>query len=92
MEAQSQRLACLASEVSAVAELIVDGVTGDLVAPDDTAALAFALERLIRDPARRARLAGAGEARVRGEFAMDAGIAHLLAQFGGDGAGEARAA
>jgi glycosyltransferase involved in cell wall biosynthesis len=92
MEAQSQRLACLASEVSAVAELIVDGVTGELVAPDDASALACALERLIRDPARRARLAGAGEARVRGEFAMDAGIAQLLAQFGRDGAGEACAA
>ena len=81
MEAQSQRLACLATEVSAVAELIHDGVSGDLVAADDIEALARALDRLIRDPQRRARLGAAGEARVRGEFAMDTGIAALLAQL-----------
>ena len=92
MEAQSQGLACLASAISAVAELIEDGVTGDLVAPDDAAALAGALERLMRDPARRARLAAAGEARVRGEFAMDAGIATLLAHLHPQRRGEACAA
>lgn len=68
MEAQSQRLCCLATDVSAIPELIEDGVTGALVPPDDGAALTSALEALIRDPARRARLAAAGEERVRSRF------------------------
>ena len=34
MEAQSQRLACISTDVSAIPELIEDGVTGLLVPPD----------------------------------------------------------
>ena len=40
-----------------------------------------AIERLIRDPALRARLGAAGEARVRTEFSMAAGIADLARRF-----------
>jgi glycosyltransferase involved in cell wall biosynthesis len=79
MEAQSQGLACVATAVSAIPELIRDGETGVLVPPDDVPALARALERLIREPALRQRLGTAGEARVRAEFAHDATIDDLLA-------------
>ena len=79
MEAQSQGLACIATAVSAIPELIRDGDTGLLVPPDDSQALATGLERLIRDPALRQRLGTAGEARVRAEFAHDATIDNLLA-------------
>jgi glycosyltransferase involved in cell wall biosynthesis len=82
MEAQSQRLACLATRLPGIAELIADGETGALVAPGDPRALAAALTALIRDPARRARLAAAGEARVRREFDMRRGIDQLAALFG----------
>jgi glycosyltransferase involved in cell wall biosynthesis len=82
MEAQSQGLAVVATRVSAVPELIVDGANGLLVEPGDRAGLAAALERLIRDPELRARLGAAGEARVRDEFAMEAGIDDLAARFG----------
>ena len=82
MEAQSQGLAAVATRVSAVPELIADGVNGLLVAPGDRTTLAGALERLIGDPALRARLGGAGEARVRADFAMDGGIDDLAARFG----------
>ncbi len=92
MEAQSQRVACLASAVSAIPELIRDGETGTLVAPGDAAALARALQALIRDPVRRQRLGTAGEVRVRRHFAMDAGVQRLLARFAVAGAGQARAA
>ncbi len=92
MEAQSQGLACIATRVSAVPELIADGVTGVLVPPGDAAALAGALAALIRDPCRRARLAAAGEARVRQAFSMEAGIACLAARLAATSAGEARAA
>lgn len=82
MEAQSQRLACVATEVSGIPELIEDGITGLLVAPGDPPALARTLAGLIRDPARRAALGSAGERRVRSAFAMDAGIDLLARRFG----------
>ncbi len=82
MEAQSQRLACLATTLPGIAELIADGRTGVLVPPGNPPALAAALDALIRDPARRARLGAAGEGRVRREFDMRGGIAVLAALFG----------
>ena len=82
MEAQSQALACVATRLPGIAELIEDGRTGMLVRPADPRALAAALEALIRDPARRARLAAAGERRVRRDFDMTTGIAGLAALFG----------
>jgi glycosyltransferase involved in cell wall biosynthesis len=82
MEAQSQRLACVATQLPGIGELIEDGRTGELVPPGDSRALAASLEALIRDPARRRRLAAAGEARVRREFDMESGIAVLAALFG----------
>jgi glycosyltransferase involved in cell wall biosynthesis len=82
LEAQSQRLACVSTWVSGVPELIEDGETGLLVPPGDRAALGAALERLIRDPGLRARLAAAGEARTRAAFDADIAIEALAAKFG----------
>jgi glycosyltransferase involved in cell wall biosynthesis len=81
MEAQSQRLACVATQLPGIAELVEDGRTGVLVPPGNPRALASALEALIRDPAQRSRLGVAGEARVRREFDMTSGIAILAALF-----------
>lgn len=81
MEAQSQRLACIATNISGIPELIHDGETGLLVPPEDAAALAAAIGDLIDHPARRAALAEAGFARLRGHFAMDAGIDDLERRF-----------
>lgn len=82
MEAQSQRLACVATTVSGIPELIEDGATGVLVPPANPPALAAALESLIRNPARRAALGLAGECRVRTSFAMQNGIDALARRFG----------
>lgn len=78
MEAQSQRLACVATRVSAVPELIEDGATGLLVAPGDAEGLAGAILALSRDPARRHALGRAGEVRVRRHFGHEAGIDRLI--------------
>ncbi|GGF51262.1 colanic acid biosynthesis glycosyltransferase WcaL [Aliidongia dinghuensis] len=83
MEAQSQRLACLATEVAAIPELIETERTGLLVPPGDPAALAAALDRLIRHPALRERLAAAGHARVRERFGFKTTIDELAARLGG---------
>jgi glycosyltransferase involved in cell wall biosynthesis len=86
VEAQSQRLACISTHVSAIPELIRDGVTGLLTPPGNPFALAEALASLIRDPATRAQLAAAGEARVRSLFSMGPGIDALAERFGLDSA------
>lgn len=87
LEAQSQRLACVATEVSGIPELIRDGETGRLVPERDPGALARALAELIADPEVRARLAAAGEARVRRHFDADAGIDEIARLLGADPAG-----
>ena len=83
LEAQSQGLPCVATRVSAIPELIEDGVNGILSPPGDPAALAAGIERLLRDPCLRRRLGSAGERRVRVEFSSVAGADRLAARFFG---------
>jgi glycosyltransferase involved in cell wall biosynthesis len=82
LEAQSQRLPCIATRLSGIPELIENGRTGVLVPPDDQKALAAAIEILICDPQKRAQFGAAGEARVRSAFALEAGIDILASRFG----------
>ncbi len=81
MEAQSQQLACIATRVSAIAELIIDGKTGVLVEPRDTEKLTNAIEDLMTHPQKRLKLARAGERRVRTHFSLDTGIDDLETRF-----------
>jgi glycosyltransferase involved in cell wall biosynthesis len=81
-EAQSQGLACVATKVSGIPELIEDGRTGLLVAPESPEAFSRALAALIADPARRAALGAAGRLRVQREFRLDANIERLARRFG----------
>ncbi len=81
-EAQSQGLACVATAVSAIPELIEDGVTGVLVEPESPQALAQAIGELIADPARRAGLGAAGGERVRARFALEPNLERLARRFG----------
>ena len=84
MEAQSQRIACVATDISAIPELIIDGETGLLVPERDHLALAKALQTLARDPDKREKLALSGEQRVRADFAMRGAINDLAKRFGLD--------
>jgi glycosyltransferase involved in cell wall biosynthesis len=84
IEAQSQRLACISTTVSAIPELIQHEVTGLLTPPGNPFALAEALEGLICDPEKRARLGAAGERRVRSVFSIEPGINVLAERFGLD--------
>ncbi len=51
-------------------EAVLDGATGLLVPPEDTAALALALATLIDDPGRRKALGAAGQDRMQKEFSI----------------------
>jgi len=81
-EAQSQGLACVATTVSGIPELLEDGRTGLLVAPESPAEFARALQALIADPARRRALGEAGRLRVRAEFGLEKNIERLARRFG----------
>lgn len=82
LEAQSQRLACIATKVGAIPELIKDRDTGILVAPGDIVNLSLAIEKLIRDPGLRDTLAAAGYLRARHDFDFAGCIRELLPRFG----------
>lgn len=90
VEAQTQALACVATRVSAIPELVRDGQSGLLVEPNDPDALARALEALISNPARRRMLGQAGQSRVVESFGLDANIEHLARKFGLAAAGANR--
>lgn len=92
MEAQSQGLPCVATDVSAIHELVVRDVTGLLVAPESADAFAVALEALITDPLQRRALGDAGRARVAAKFGMNTNIGRLAEKFGVARAGEGRQA
>lgn len=81
VEAASQRLACVSTDISGVPELLSSDETGLLIPSENPAALALALERLIRDPVLRARLGDAAERRVRGNFDHMASIGQLKDLF-----------
>ncbi len=81
LEAMATGLPQVGSRVSAVPEVVADGETGLLVPPADDAALAAALAELADDPARRARMADAGRARVRELFAIDRMVDETLAVY-----------
>jgi glycosyltransferase involved in cell wall biosynthesis len=80
-EAQSQGLACVATHVSAIPELLRDGVTGVLVPENNPVALANAIEDLIANPARRRALGSEGQARVRAEFGLERNLDRLAGKF-----------
>ena len=81
MEAQSQNLACLSTNISGIPELIIHAETGWLVEQKDHRQLTQALQKLIADPQLRSNLARAGFERVRREFSMDRGIDTLVSKL-----------
>lgn len=64
VEAMAHARPVVASNVGGLAEIVVDGETGLRVPPNDPAALAGALERLLDDPALAQRFGSAGRLRA----------------------------
>ncbi len=81
VEAQSQSLPVLSTNISGIPELISNGENGILVEQRDTQALTEALHRLIIDPGLRQQLGRAGNKKVRGLLDKDINIQQLYQQF-----------
>ena len=81
LEAMAAGLPVLATRVSAVPEVVVEGRTGLLVPPSDDRALADAMLALARDPALRARLGAAGAERVAEAFGLERMVEETLAVY-----------
>ncbi len=61
----------VSTRVGGLPDMVEDGVHGLLVPPRDPAALAGAVDALLRDPARRAEMGAKGRERRRSEFDID---------------------
>lgn len=81
VEASSQGLMSISTNISGVPELLVDGENGLMVPPENPEALAKALETAIRDASYRHRLGQAAERRVRSDFDFHASIGQLKSLF-----------
>ena len=81
MEAAAMGLACVATDVRGCRQAVDHEVTGLLVPARDPARLADALERLLRDPAARARMGAAGRRKAIAEFDESRIIAAILAAY-----------
>lgn len=68
LEAMALGRPVVAAAAGGVLEIVQDGVSGVLVRPGDSRALADTIVALLNDPARRARIGAAGRARVATEF------------------------
>lgn len=81
VEAQSQGLPVVATNVSAIPELIRDGVNGWLVESEQPQEAAEALKAAITQPEQRTVRGQAGQERVHKELSFDATIGALVAKF-----------
>jgi glycosyltransferase involved in cell wall biosynthesis len=71
IEAMAYGLPCVSTRTAGVPELVLDGTTGLLVDPYDTAGLAAALRRLLDEPEMADRMGRAGRARVQRDLSWD---------------------
>jgi glycosyltransferase involved in cell wall biosynthesis len=72
VEAMATARPVVASRIGGITEVVVDGLTGELVPPGDWRAAASAVLRLLNDPARAQRMGAAGRARAMEEFEVGA--------------------
>ncbi len=72
LEAMQAGLAVVSTDVAGIPEMVLDGVTGSVVAPGDSRALAASLRQLAIRPQERGRMGAAGQARVAQQFGLTA--------------------
>jgi glycosyltransferase involved in cell wall biosynthesis len=83
LEAMAVSRPIVASRVSAIPEIVVDGETGLLVPPRDADALAAALIALLRDPQRVVEMGRRGRVRLEQAFTVEQMVAQMEAVYEG---------
>ena len=81
MQAMACALPVVTTPVGSIGEIVQDGETGRLVAPEDSTALREAIEALLADAALRARLAGAARTAALQRFGDDRMVERMLDVF-----------
>jgi glycosyltransferase involved in cell wall biosynthesis len=81
LEAMASARPVVSTRLAGIPELVVNGETGILISPGDTAALANALEQMLRNPDLRLRFGRAGRARIEQHFQIENTVAPLLEMF-----------
>ena len=84
MESMSVGLPVVATDISGLSELIDDGVSGCLVPPRNTIALADAMNKLLQDKDLRQKMGAAGRETVRTRYNLEKNVdklRHLLNGF-----------
>ena len=82
LEAMAAGLPVVTSNVGGIPEIVVPGTTGTLVPPADAPALAAAINELLRDPAKMARMSAAARERADAKFSTEAWVARLMKVYG----------
>ena len=81
LEAMALGTAIVATRVGGTPEVVVDGVTGTLVAAGDAAALAAGITRMLDDPDARSRHSRAARERAQRQFSPEAMVAATEAVY-----------
>src|SRR6266581_7464594 len=81
VEAMASARPVVSTRLAGIPELMIDGETGLLVSPADTAALTEALQKLLCDRELRVRYGCAGRARIEQHFRIEHTVAPLLKLF-----------
>jgi colanic acid/amylovoran biosynthesis glycosyltransferase len=81
MEAMASGLPVISSQLSGIPELVDDGISGVLIEPRDSEALARTLLDLAADPAKNISLGRAGREKVLNEFDLEKNTLKLLDLF-----------
>jgi glycosyltransferase involved in cell wall biosynthesis len=75
LEAMATGLPVVATDVGGTGEMVEDGVTGRLVPPGDSTALARAIGQLVADLPLREQMGRAGRARAESVFSIERMVA-----------------
>jgi glycosyltransferase involved in cell wall biosynthesis len=81
LEAMAAARPVVSTRLAGIPELVVDGQTGLLVPPGDSAALAQALEQLLRVAELRLQFGNAGRERIEKHFRIEQTVAPLITMF-----------
>ena len=81
IEAMCYRVPPVVTDSGGSPELVVDGVSGIVVPPNDSAALAAAFEKLFRDPALRKRMGEAARQRIANDFRNEDTVRKTIALY-----------